>query len=221
MNKIEQLIKESISEKVIYLDMDGVLCDFDKQTVRLLGDDEVIRKFAFTRKLSATNSRLNKIGISDREEFYQKLLELREECINQNDPFDAYNKASKKVFGFSVTHNIIRAMGTEFWSTMDWEQGGQKLVKEVLRLDIHTEILTAGKGSTANIGKQEWLSQNNLGNLPFNIVERGLDKGEYANPNKILIDDKIENINEFTARGGIGIHHYDANNTIKILQSLI
>jgi hypothetical protein len=36
----------------------------------------------------------------------------------------------------------------------------------------------------------------------------------------ILIDDYIKNINEFKAKGGIGIHHTSAQNTIFQLKKL-
>ena len=221
MNKLEQLIKEELSQKTIYLDMDGVICDFDKQTVALLSNDEIIKKFALTPKLSITTSKLNKIGIETREEFYEKLLILRDKCINVNDPFDAYNKGSKNEFGFSVTHNMIRTWGPEFWSTMPWQDGGKELVEFVRSLGISIEILTAGKGSTADIGKKEWLSNNGMGDIPFNIVQRGLDKGEYADINKILIDDKLENIQIFQKSGGLAVHHINTPNTINKLKSMI
>ena len=36
----------------------------------------------------------------------------------------------------------------------------------------------------------------------------------------VLIDDYIKNINEWEAKGGIGVHHTDVSKTISILKGL-
>jgi hypothetical protein len=45
-------------------------------------------------------------------------------------------------------------------------------------------------------------------------------KQMFAGPNRILIDDMEQTINEWNAAGGIGIHHTSADNTISQLKKL-
>ena len=52
-----------------------------------------------------------------------------------------------------------------------------------------------------------------------------IDKARFAKDGRdgrpnVLIDDHIKNINQFRAKGGIGIHHTSARNTIKELRKL-
>jgi hypothetical protein len=79
--------------------------------------------------------------------------------------------------------------------------------------------------SVAVIGKKNWLRAHVM--IPsdrIHIVERK-DKQKFAinsdtkEPN-ILIDDKQQNIDEWTRKGGIGIFHKDAKTTIKRLKEL-
>lgn len=44
------------------------------------------------------------------------------------------------------------------------------------------------------------------------------DKAVYANENTILIDDRLKSIDPFLAAGGAAIHHFNAQDTIKILK---
>jgi len=49
------------------------------------------------------------------------------------------------------------------------------------------------------------------------------DKQKYATTNgkpNVLIDDYIKNINEWEAKGGIGIHHTNVSKTISELKRL-
>ena len=52
-----------------------------------------------------------------------------------------------------------------------------------------------------------------------------IDKARFAKDGRdgrpnILIDDHIKNIKQFRAKGGIGIHHTSASNTIRELRKL-
>lgn len=72
-------------------------------------------------------------------------------------------------------------------------------------------------------GKKKWIRKH-LGPVKeINLVPRW-DKQKWATtpdgqPN-ILIDDHVKNIAEWRAKGGIGIHHTSALNTIRQLKQL-
>jgi 5'(3')-deoxyribonucleotidase len=82
-----------------------------------------------------------------------------------------------------------------------------------------TKILTASPNYEApKLGKTYWI-ENNIGNIPIIFTHSGREKGKYAGPNKILIDDKAENIRAFEKSGGIGIL-FD-NNPQEIIDQLL
>jgi len=53
-------------------------------------------------------------------------------------------------------------------------------------------------------GKTEWVTKN-IGPIKFNWSKNGKEKGLWATPNSVLVDDKPENIRAFEQAGGIGI----------------
>lgn len=66
--------------------------------------------------------------------------------------------------------------------------------------------------------KFEWVV-NNFGHLPFRIGPHAKDKHKHCQfPTDILIDDRESNILEWSAAGGISIHHKSANLTIEELK---
>jgi hypothetical protein len=75
-------------------------------------------------------------------------------------------------------------------------------------------------------GKADWVmkfvpeaGRNILGDL---IIAHSKDKQYLAKPRRILIDDRIQNINQWIAEGGIGIHHKgDFAETLKELQKVV
>jgi len=88
-----------------------------------------------------------------------------------------------------------------------------------------TEILSAYSARDGNSrnGKLKWLSKNTkIKRGKINLVMRS-DKQKYATTNgkpNVLIDDYIKNINEWEAKGGIGIHHTNVSKTIAELKRL-
>ncbi len=112
-----------------------------------------------------------------------------------------------------------------FWHTLPWMPGGQQLWSYIN--NYHPHILSAyvehATDPNCIPGKRHW-AMTNLG-LPayrINLVKRR-EKQNFAKVNgepALLIDDYIKNINQFKARGGIGILHTSAASTITQLKSL-
>ena len=69
----------------------------------------------------------------------------------------------------------------------------------------------------------KWLKKNTkFKRSKINLVVRS-QKQAYALSNgkpNVLIDDHVKNINEWEARGGIGIHHTDVGKTLRELTNL-
>ena len=110
-----------------------------------------------------------------------------------------------------------------FWSTLPWNPGGQRLWSFISKYDPH--ILSAYVEQTSDPscipGKSKWArTKLGMSGSKVNLVKRR-EKQNFAKVGgmpTILIDDYIKNINQFRARGGIGIHHTSAAKTISELR---
>jgi len=67
-------------------------------------------------------------------------------------------------------------------------------------------------------GKKEWVER--LDGMKKLYFKPAKFKPEYAGKNRILIDDRQDTIDGWNAKGGIGIYHTSAANTIKQLKDL-
>ena len=157
----------------LYVDMDGVLCDFKKGAEKVTG-------------ISIDSWMLN----PDIKSRWKPIIETK-----------------------------------NFWATLSWMPGGQQLWSFIKPYNPH--VLSAFVEQTFDPhcipGKKQWaMSHLSIPVNRINLVRRK-DKKNYAKVNgkpAILIDDYIKNVTEFTAKGGIGILHTSAANTINQLKKL-
>lgn len=97
----------------------------------------------------------------------------------------------------------IEKAGLAYWVGMEWMPEGKKLWNFIKNYDV--EILSAPSRSKLSvIGKQMWVKTMLKPKPKLNLVKAS-DKKKFANSNTILIDDKVENINQWVNAGGIGI----------------
>lgn len=68
--------------------------------------------------------------------------------------------------------------------------------------------------------KVEWYAEHYPG-VECIVVSKSPDKAEYAHPYSILIDDREKSIDPWRAKGGIGILHTSAEDTIAQLQAIV
>lgn len=151
----------------LYLDMDGVLANFNKRFAEI------------------------KTGEEDRVRFRRAVME----------------------------YNIFE--------DLEFLPDTQELLNHVSRLtDVRVEILTSmgtfdqQQGSAAKYQKMKWLNVKNIP-YPANFVRTKTEKAQYATPDSILIDDSVGCISPFIRKGGHGILHTNASETISILDSTI
>ncbi len=170
MITFKKLIKES-AEINIYCDMDGVLCNFEKEFEELCGES-----------------------------------------------FDSYK----------VTHDQeelwteVRNKGIDFWSKMEWMPDGKRLwsfLKSIKNIKLTVLSAPAKTVPDSVPGKKIWIKRN-LGSVPYILIEAS-QKSQYANPQSILVDDYIRNITQWTAAGGISIHHTSASDSIKKVKNIL
>ena len=100
-----------------------------------------------------------------------------------------------------VDWNLLKNIGSAFWSSMPWLEEGHKLYDGVLELkkkfpDIEIGIASAIFLSCGKRGKRYWLEQNCPEIAMENVIitNKGIDKWLELDEGDILIDDKKENI---------------------------
>ena len=85
--------------------------------------------------------------------------------------------------------------------------------------DKQPTLLSApSKENESRLGKRLWV-KNNLPGTPL-ILASADKKQNYAKGNRILIDDRPDNVSQWRSKGGIGILHTNTADTIKQLQNL-
>ena len=110
-----------------------------------------------------------------------------------------------------------------FWVNLEWMPGAKRLYQFIARYDPHVLSAYSGKDPNSKNGKLKWLAKHTKFKKPnINLVLRS-QKQKYATTNgkpNVLIDDYIKNINEWEAKGGIGVHHTSVSKTINELKKL-
>ena len=94
----------------------------------------------------------------------------------------------------------------------------------IAKYNPHVLSAYSGRDPNSKVGKMKWLDKNTkFKRANIHLVKRS-QKQAYAKnrdgePN-VLIDDYLKNINEWEAKGGIGIHHTNVGKTIAELKKL-
>jgi 5'(3')-deoxyribonucleotidase len=108
----------------------------------------------------------------------------------------------------------------EFFTNMDWESNGQRLLKWFNDRNLSYTFLsrpTSPPTTQACIrGKKAWLKSHGLDDVP---VIFAFDKSLYAEPGDILIDDLVANIEGWNGADGLGLL-YDNDKISRTLHHL-
>jgi hypothetical protein len=133
------------------------------------------------------------------------------------------NGMNLKQFAQAHSDQAARAQyleaGMEFWTGLDWIQGGKELWDTATRLYSRVCILSSSgttdevKSEVVEMGKRAWLKKNIPSLTPERIfVVRGKHrKQEFAAKNSILVDDIAATIKQWNEAGGFGILHNSSN----------
>lgn len=109
--------------------------------------------------------------------------------------------------------------GAKFWATLNWMPDGKLLWQFIKK--YKPNILSApSKDRSSEIGKKAWCKIHIPNQYDKIILVPSWKKKDYSGTNKILIDDRKENISDWKNSGGIGILHTSAVKTIFELKKL-
>lgn len=139
--------------KTIYLDMDGVLCDF---------------------KSAVVDKRI-------------------------------YDPKKNK-----INWGMLKEMGAEFWSDLQWLREGQRLYAWLYKYCIDQKITLCVLSSIGfeegKKGKHAWIKANlNINPMCIYFVDKNNDKLHFAEEDALLIDDYGRNVERFIQAGGQAI----------------
>ena len=112
---------------------------------------------------------------------------------------------------------LIDGRGVGFWVGMPWMSDGKSYWDYIKKYNP-VLLSSPSRSNTSRLGKRLWV-RNNLPGTKL-ILAQAKDKQNYARKNRILIDDRPSNIDEWRSQGGIGILHTSASNTIRQLKEL-
>lgn len=113
----------------------------------------------------------------------------------------AYYNARKASGG--IDWDKIHKIGASFWTSMPWLLDGHRLYNDVLDLqkqyNFKLGILSAIFTNSGKRGKRYWLEQNcpEINSENIIICDRSFHKVQHAKPNRLLIDDKDLNCEDF------------------------
>jgi hypothetical protein len=117
-------------------------------------------------------------------------------------------------------HDYMRA-GNKTFQEFEMLPDAQKLWDFVKPYKPH--ILSAtGTNLISDVRKQKtaWVKKHLTGYDQIHLPDKSRDKAKWAWPDAILIDDRMKSIGPWREKGGIGILHKSAADTIKQLKKL-
>lgn len=127
------------------------------------------------------------------------------------------NIKGRHVKGDAKFWEPISKAGVSFWVRLKWMPDGKELWDYIKQ--YNPSLLSApSREESSRIGKRLWV-KNNIPGTKL-ILASAVNKQRYSGENKILIDDRADNIQQWKDNGGIGILHTSAADTIKQLKEL-
>jgi len=113
----------------------------------------------------------------------------------------------------------ISDAGAEFWATLPWMPDGKELWNYIKKYKPNI-LSSPSQDPSSKVGKEAWLQMNLQSGYKKAYFYNRANKQLFSDKNRILIDDLPNTISEWNAKGGIGILHTSAANTIKELKKL-
>ncbi len=144
--------------------------------------------------------------------------------VNFNKRFNKLTSSNPTQYreenGIDKFWEVIDNEGVGFWVGIEWMDDG-KILWEYLKSNFKdVELLSSpSRAENSRLGKRLWVRNHKLG-VKLNL-EYSRSKHKYAAPNHVLIDDREDIIKDWENKGGIGILHTSAENTIVKLLNII
>ncbi len=140
-----------------------------------------------------------------------------------------YEKTGKRVSDFNpkssfwqwLTHHDSKV--EKFFHNLPKMNDADTLMTYLLSTDFKSVKVLTACGYTPKDAKEqkvEWYAEH-YPEVECIVVAKSPDKALYAHPYAILIDDRSKSIDPWVAKGGIGILHTSAEDTIAQLRDIV
>ena len=120
----------------------------------------------------------------------------------------------------SDTHfwDPINKAGYDFWINLEWIKPDGRTLWEYIEKYNPIILSAPSNRPESRVAKRNWVERE----LPGTeiLLRSAKHKKDFASPNSILIDDRIDNVQGWRDAGGIGIHHVSTKHTIDQLKVL-
>ena len=104
----------------------------------------------------------------------------------------------------------------DYWANLQWMPDGKELWNHIKQYKP-TLLSAPSRQPSSRLGKRLWV-KNNIPGTKL-VLASAEKKQNYSGTNKILIDDRPDNVSQWRSKGGIGILHTNTADTIKQLQA--
>jgi len=113
----------------------------------------------------------------------------------------------------------VDAEGPSFWANLDWMPDGKQLWNYIKKYNPNI-LSSPSRSQSSRVGKDAWCRMHLNNQYKKLLLYPRHEKQLFSGENRILIDDLPNTIQEWNNKGGIGILHTSAANTIKELKKL-
>ncbi len=152
----------------------------------------------------------------DYEKHFNEHSDIELSVYNNNDVLEDELDELKKMFVIEKEFFLHAPMMEDALELYD------RLIFLQKKHNLYLSLLTAVGKHHPEIAveqKMAW-AEKHLPNIDFNYVIRSHHKANFARPYTVLIDDREKSLSPFIKKGGKGILHTSAKNTIKELTEL-
>jgi 5'(3')-deoxyribonucleotidase len=203
----EQFLNESVKKEDLkfYFDMDGVLADFDAEMQK--SENAPAHKEVIAELKAWMKEHYPKVT-------WRQLHDIKDLTEKEPELKKLYNQAN------DLVKKMARQKG--FFERLPLMKGAKEMLIAAKELSGKLpSILTANVDSPyCEDEKHAWLEKHLKG--MYDKVYLAQNKGAFAENGHVLIDDRKNNIEEFTRDGGIGIIHHPENiqRTLKMMRDI-
>ena len=139
-----------------------------------------------------------------------------------------FDKAYRSLRTHAADGKRFQAAVMEFriFETLELMPDAQELLDYVKTLNVNVELLTSlgtfdeEQGEFTKLQKQKWLDDHGI-SYKVNFSRSKEEKSIYAHSRAILLDDSIGCVEPFDKKGGHGILHISAAESIKHIDRII